>query len=213
MTRPSFRNLLRLARGKKRPEGQSATQLTVLATPADSSPPSTEDLNRNNSVARVSDQDQGSVALPSAPPSSSVQAATDLDNPPVGPPTRCVLRSLPTPYASNAELWREALAQLDESARHIIEMLLNDPDDESADNDATDVKSLAVAIQEHIDAAFKEKDNKSERIMDSSLAVLGKFISAVDVAINFDPVHAALPWAAVRSVLVVGTCFKAVSTT
>ena len=41
-----------------------------------------------------------------------------------------------------------------------------------------------------------------ERI-DKSAGVLTHFLSAGDVAVSFDPVHAALPWAAIRVVLVV----------
>ncbi|KAJ3574775.1 hypothetical protein NPX13_g4254 [Xylaria arbuscula] len=202
MTRPSFRNLLRRVRGRKRPENQPATQLAVLVAPAGSSPPSTEDLNRNNSVVRVGGQDQPSATLPSAPPPPSTQAATDPNNLPVGPPSRDVLTALPKPYANNTELWEESLTQLDKSVRHNIKILLNGLDDESPDGDATDVKNLATTIQKHIGATFKQKDSKSERIIDSSLAVLGKFMLAIDVAVSFNPVHAALPWAAVRSVLV-----------
>ncbi|KAI0452862.1 hypothetical protein F5B21DRAFT_505938 [Xylaria acuta] len=39
------------------------------------------------------------------------------------------------------------------------------------------------------------------RIIENSVAVLSKFASAVDVAVSFDPVHAALPWAVVQSIL------------
>ncbi|KAJ8124960.1 hypothetical protein O1611_g8681 [Lasiodiplodia mahajangana] len=66
------------------------------------------------------------------------------------------------------------------------------------------VKDLAGDIQSKIDAAFKgqQHDSRASRIIENAVVVLGKFTSAVDVAINFDPAHAALPWALVRSVLV-----------
>lgn len=41
-----------------------------------------------------------------------------------------------------------------------------------------------------------------ERI-DSAAGILSQFLSAGDVAVSFDPVHAALPWAGIRVVLVV----------
>ncbi|KAJ5959510.1 uncharacterized protein N7479_006660 [Penicillium vulpinum] len=41
--------------------------------------------------------------------------------------------------------------------------------------------------------------------MDNFLSILNKFLSVGDVAVSFDPVHAALPWAAVRSVIVILT--------
>lgn len=47
-----------------------------------------------------------------------------------------------------------------------------------------------------------------ERI-DKSTGVLTHFLSAGDVAVSFDPVHAALPWAGIRVVLVVSVLIRA----
>lgn len=38
--------------------------------------------------------------------------------------------------------------------------------------------------------------------------ILSPFLPAGDVAVNFDPVHAALPWAGIRVVLVVSVSFR-----
>lgn len=39
--------------------------------------------------------------------------------------------------------------------------------------------------------------------VEKTVSILNKFVAVGDVAVSFDPVHAALPWAAVRFVLVV----------
>ncbi|KAK5630889.1 hypothetical protein RRF57_006604 [Xylaria bambusicola] len=218
MPRPSFCGIFRRNRRKAHDEGQSATQLAVIARPlAASSLPSAQGLDPANPDVHSTNQSRPSITPPTAPLPSPTQAATDpetlplstsgsqpaLDAPQVvqaqherethGAPER------PMPYASNADLWKEALAQLDELGRHNIESLIGELSSEAADT-----KSLALTIQEQLDVAFKvqQHDTKSGRIIENSLAVLGKFLSVVDVAVSFDPVHAALPWAAVRSVLV-----------
>ncbi|KAK7419209.1 hypothetical protein QQZ08_010978 [Neonectria magnoliae] len=98
------------------------------------------------------------------------------DEPPCDQPDR------PKPYANNYDLWIEALLSLEESER----------------------KGLVVDIQERINKAFKEDQHDStvRSIIESSVSVLAKFASVGDVAVSFDPVHAALPWAAVRSVVI-----------
>jgi hypothetical protein len=75
------------------------------------------------------------------------------------------------------------------------------------DRDSTNRKGLAVDIQKKIDEALMDQqhDIKTRRSMENAVSILSKFASVGDVAVSFDPVHAALPWAAVRSVLVVST--------
>jgi ankyrin repeat domain-containing protein 50 len=106
------------------------------------------------------------------------------------------------PYATNYELWAEALASLTEIERRNVEIFARDPD-----HRGTSRKGLVLDIREKMDVALKlqRPDNRSRRIIDHSLSLLNKFASVGDVAVSFDPVHAALPWAAVRSVLVVST--------
>ncbi|KAI1742078.1 hypothetical protein F4680DRAFT_412804 [Xylaria scruposa] len=221
MTRPSLRGLRDRLRRRHRAESQPATQLTVFQTPStDSSLPPTQGLYpTNNPIALVGNQGQA-LATPSSAPPLSTETATDPEALPIpisdSQPNHDVpeitqarqeteARNAPAlfkPYASSAEMWKEALGQLDELARHNIENLAGE-----LDGEATSVKSLAVLVQEQLEVAFKSqtKDRKSERIMQKSLGVLAKFVSAVDIAVSFDPVHAALPWAAVRSVLVLVT--------
>ncbi|KAI0514341.1 ankyrin repeat-containing domain protein [Xylaria bambusicola] len=208
MPRPSFCGILRRSRRKAQDEGQSATQLVVIARPsATPIPPSAQGSNpANASTTPLSTPLPSSSQAATAPqslPLSTSGSQHVLDAPQViqaqqerethDAPER------PKPYASNADLWKEAMGQLDESGKHNIESLIGELGDE-----ASDTKSLAVTIQEQLNVAFKthQHDTKLERIIERSLAVLGKFLSAVDVAVSFDPVHAAPPWAVVRSVLV-----------
>ncbi|KAI1347743.1 hypothetical protein F5Y01DRAFT_318385 [Xylaria sp. FL0043] len=220
MVQPSVRNLLGRMRRKKRADDQSATQPAVLTiSPASSSVPPIPSSTSTTPIARVSNQGQGLVLLPGLP-SLSTQEVIDPEVLPTSTsncqpftdPSRIVQTQqgrevraapgLPKPYANNAGLWKEALAQLNELVKHNIGNLIGD-----IDLGATNVKSLAAIVQDQVGVAFKaqQKNSKSGRLVESSLAVLGRFLSAVDVAVSFDPVHAALPWAVVRSVLVIVT--------
>jgi hypothetical protein len=192
----------------------------VARSSAGSGPLSAQGLNLSNPDIREEDECGLSITQLSAAPCSSTQAS-DSETLPIStsqgqpvsdaPPVVQAQREraardkpkLPKPYASNVDLWKEALGHLDESGKHNIENLIGEQDGESLD--AFDAKSLAVAVQEQIDMAFKtqQHDSRADRLMGGAVAGLSKFLSAVDVAVSFDPVHAALPWAAVRSVLVV----------
>lgn len=109
------------------------------------------------------------------------------------------------PYATTFDLWQKALKHLDDSETRDIKNLIGevtrDPENEA------NVKSLAAAIQDKIQAAFREQkyDSRTDHIIENSVSMLNKFSSAVDVAVSFDPAHAALPWALVRFVLVVSS--------
>ncbi|KAH8761659.1 hypothetical protein F5883DRAFT_631123 [Diaporthe sp. PMI_573] len=123
-------------------------------------------------------------------------------------------RGEPKPYASNRDLWTEALKSLKEPERHkdivaiVAENFAAEPDRDSANK--PDVKSLAEDIEKKIYNEVKDRqhDSKTRRILENAVSVLNKFACAVDVVASFDPVHAALPWAAVRSVLVVLTAYN-----
>jgi hypothetical protein len=49
----------------------------------------------------------------------------------------------------------------------------------------------------------REFVEKTTVILEKFAGTVSKFVGAVDVAVSFDPAHAALPWAAVRLVLTV----------
>lgn len=106
-------------------------------------------------------------------------------------------------HTSNYDLWAEALESLDETDKHNVTATLTDDEDHSL----ADRKGLAVHIQDRIDTASKnlKHDSRTRRIIENSASVLRKFASAGDVISSFDPAHAALPWAAVRSIIVVSS--------
>ncbi|OQD98394.1 hypothetical protein PENSOL_c009G01438 [Penicillium solitum] len=104
------------------------------------------------------------------------------------------------PYADTYDLWTEALESLKEEERRDVEALLGD-----LDRDDTDRKGLVDDIQKKLDVASKSEHHDRTTSIDKFLSVLNKFLSVGDVVVSFDPVHAALPWAAVRSVIVILT--------
>ncbi|KAJ5912527.1 hypothetical protein N7504_001410 [Penicillium tannophilum] len=101
-------------------------------------------------------------------------------------------------YAENYDLWAEALRSLKEEERRNVEMVVGDLHFDDANR-----KGLAADIQRKLDEAYPDQDRPSS--IGKLLSVLNSFASVGDVAVSFDPAHAALPWAAVRSVLVILT--------
>jgi len=106
----------------------------------------------------------------------------------------------PQPYASLVDLWNEAMASLNEyDRREMVEL------NTKIASESTHPRDVASGLQEQLDEMFKAQNaaSKAGHVIESSMRILRAFLSAGDVAVSFDPVHAALPWAAVRSVLVV----------
>ncbi|KAK9849324.1 hypothetical protein MYU51_014595 [Penicillium brevicompactum] len=106
----------------------------------------------------------------------------------------------PKPYADNYDLWDEALDSLEEDDRSAVKMMLKDWDQGSPKR-----KDLVAEIQATMDGALKSKHHDRTTSIGKLLSVLNNFLSAGDVAVSFDPTHAALPWAAVRCVIVIFT--------
>ncbi|KAJ5523945.1 hypothetical protein N7494_010595, partial [Penicillium frequentans] len=105
------------------------------------------------------------------------------------------------PLGSNAEdyeLWTEALRSLKDEEKCNVETVVGDLHLDNANK-----KGLAADIQRKLDEAYPDQDRTSS--IGKLLSVLNSFASVGDVAVSFDPAHAALPWAAVRSVLVILT--------
>jgi hypothetical protein len=114
----------------------------------------------------------------------------------------------------NGELWDKALRQLQESKKDrdivsIVEGMAKNLADDNANAEGTPstAKSLAEDIKQRMEQEIESQQHDSEtrRYVEKTVSVLNKFVSVGDVAVNFDPVHAALPWAAVRFVLVVSS--------
>jgi hypothetical protein len=115
---------------------------------------------------------------------------------------------------ANCELWDKALRHLQESKKDrdivsIVEGVAKNLADNNATAEGTPstTKSLAKDIKQKMEQEIgsQQHDSETRRFVEKTVSVLNKFISVGDVAVNFDPVHAALPWAAVRFVLVVSS--------
>jgi hypothetical protein len=104
------------------------------------------------------------------------------------------------PYAENYDLWVKSLESLKESERLTLESLIG-----SLNPSPENRGSLMRDIQKKIDEALhsEQRDSAVYRIIENSMSLISRFVSVGDVAVNFDPVHSALPWAAVRCVLTV----------
>ncbi|KAI8664447.1 hypothetical protein NCS55_00953400 [Fusarium keratoplasticum] len=108
------------------------------------------------------------------------------------------------------ELWDTALENLKASEEEpqivkIIEDFINKASGTPTDPaDAQDVVTrIKKEMEQEIDS--RRHDGRTTRFIKSVVSSLNKFVSVGDVAVSFDPAHAALPWAAVRAVLVMIT--------
>ncbi|RFU31703.1 hypothetical protein B7463_g4630, partial [Scytalidium lignicola] len=114
-------------------------------------------------------------------------------------------RDADTSSSAKDELWDEALRALGKSTEDgglkaiIKEFARNDQ--------GTTTKILASDIKVEMDNVIKnqQSDSSTHRVLEKTISILNRFVSVVDVAVSFDPVHAALPWAAIRTVLVTVT--------
>jgi len=115
---------------------------------------------------------------------------------------------------SNYELWDRALRQLRKSKadRDIVAVIEEIAKNLTGNNEITEggpgtVKAFAKDIKEKMELQIKGQGENSDtnRFVQKTVSVLNRFISVGDVAVSFDPVHAALPWAAVRFVLAVSS--------
>ncbi|KAH8653732.1 ankyrin repeat-containing domain protein [Xylariales sp. PMI_506] len=138
--------------------------------------------------------------------SSNSQAATDDAS---QQPTPQLLPTPPVPYANTHDLWSEAfeVTKNTEDGQKITPLIqcFVEASAPSPTQSPGSVASLAIDVQKKIEEALRAEkhDGKIRPIVENAVSVLDKFVSVGDVISSFDPVHAALPWAAVRSVVVV----------
>ncbi|KAJ4864694.1 AAA ATPase domain-containing protein [Trichoderma breve] len=92
---------------------------------------------------------------------------------------------------------RDAIYLIDEIEKHF-------PQDGSSNARPIVMTDLISSIKEVIEHQFKDKHghNSTSAYVEKTISILNQFISVGDIAVSYDPVHAALPWAAVRVVLV-----------
>ncbi|KAH7459866.1 Vegetative incompatibility protein [Fusarium oxysporum f. sp. matthiolae] len=127
--------------------------------------------------------------------------------------------------SSKSDLWDKALAHLSESEYDrdivaIVRTFAENPigNNATANGRPSSTEDLAKDISERMAQAIQDGQHGRERrewkvtigdkeysvrgLVDKTVNILNRFVAVGDVAVNFDPVHAALPWAAVRFVLV-----------
>ena len=65
--------------------------------------------------------------------------------------------------------------------------------------------AVVISITETMERQLKDKKRSTlaSSYVEETIYALNQFVSVGDVAVSYDPVHAALPWAFVRAVLVV----------
>jgi hypothetical protein len=104
-----------------------------------------------------------------------------------------------------SSLWARALASLPEEDQQIFHVSSNPPP-----NTSQILDDILSALEAQRDRCKRDRwkiagrDGKSIVIRDVCAKIatyVTKFMGVVDVVVNFDPVHAALPWAGVRFVL------------
>jgi hypothetical protein len=104
--------------------------------------------------------------------------------------------------ANSQNLWAQAAAALDPSDKLPID--LNDP---TMSNSIEDVLHSAKAMRDKcMKKCWKYKNNKGEDVIlrdvfSKIVTWVDKFKQVGDIIVQYDPVHSALPWAAVRFVL------------
>ena len=128
-------------------------------------------------------------------------------------PTRNPIRQLQVDQASHSRtLWESALEKLSPDERSICDNFRT-----SELSAVTSLLSTATAKQEECGKhqwtfKFLGKHLKLRDLVGNIADYLKKFQEVGDTVASFDPVHAALPWAAVKSLLQVGLISFVLST-
>lgn len=109
-----------------------------------------------------------------------------------------------TPQHPNPSFWSLAISSLPEKDRQIFKVDTPPPDATAILNE------IILALEKQRDRCKRDRwttisvGGKELVIRDvcaKILACIKKFMEVVDVAVSFDPIHAALPWAGVRFLL------------
>jgi hypothetical protein len=148
-----------------------------------------------------------------APTSSSTDPGIDTSSP-LAPfdPAGHIGTSQPTlPSSTNIhparDLWKDALQKLASEDREAIERLKPSTNAvQPLTHTIRELLSLTRNVQDECKAKsykfrFREKDIIVRDVASKIVFWLNKFKEVGDVAVNFDPVHASLPWAGARFLL------------
>ncbi|KNB04564.1 hypothetical protein FOXG_06625 [Fusarium oxysporum f. sp. lycopersici 4287] len=189
--------------------------------------PAEQSFPSDHADAQVQPQPQ-SQQLSSTAVHSTAITATPSQNVPVQTEANEADTQSEGKPSSKSDLWDKALAHLSESEydRDIVVIVKAFAENSIGDNATADGRSsstedLAKDISERMAQAIQDRQHSSEQrewkvtigdkeysvrgLVDKTVNILNKFVGVGDVAVSFDPVHAALPWAAVRFVLVCDT--------
>lgn len=115
---------------------------------------------------------------------------------------------------SRSEFWQLAWAKLPPATVQSLQALSKDHDaPASSDQDVDDILKLAREQKEACESKQWEvklgsRSLKIRNGLSNIIDWLQKFKEVGDIAVNFDPVHAALPWAAFRFILQVSVIFS-----
>lgn len=116
------------------------------------------------------------------------------------------------------DYWALARAKLSDKEHEILKQALEDP---SRKDDKTPQTSTVAPWPEQVVEICKQRQSEEGRkrrwkfrlaghdfalgdMLDNIVKLLEKIKIAGDIAVNADPIHAGLPWAAVRILLTVG---------
>ncbi|KAH6983522.1 hypothetical protein BKA56DRAFT_549075 [Ilyonectria sp. MPI-CAGE-AT-0026] len=158
-------------------KGQVPPQATLLVAPA--APP-------ENPLVSSNQADTSGIIPTHVPPHRQEEEAVYDDQKP------------PKPHANDYDLWNEALESLEESDRLKVGTF-------AGESDSAQRQDSVANIQQKIAEAIKvpQHDSTARRIVFNSVSVLSKFASVGDVAVSIDSLHAAPPWAVIRSLITI----------
>ena len=178
-------------------------------------------VNKDAETARASTQHTPATRSQPLPADIESKSEVALDVPPKSQVPAVSMQQQNESAQTNIKgrLAEKALQKLETgqySAWKGIDYILNytkkmEPESSKTDGKLT-VKKLLDGVNKLQEVLDKTKDGAERNLWDKwkigermhkAAGILSLFLSAGDVAVSFDPVHAALPWAGIRVVLVV----------
>lgn len=111
--------------------------------------------------------------------------------------------------AVGMSLWHRAMNQLPFDERQVFVSILGDVENLSGGDVFHELETAAQTKKLQITDKHQRNDEKpSLRVFISRIVVcIRRFKEVGDIAVSFDPTHAALPWAAIRFILEVSVAF------
>lgn len=125
-----------------------------------------------------------------------------------GDPAKDLLLHSTNVGEASMSLWHRAMDQLSLDERQVFVSILGDAEDLSGDifhelEKAAQAKKLQITDKDQ-----RNDEKPSLRVFISRVVVcIRRFKEVGDIAVSFDPTHAALPWAAIRFILEVNAAF------